>query len=158
MPIYKYIDLSDDKILLEKVSIDETKFDIEILENGNKILRKKITISNIDEIKDYDFSNSNILNCEINDKSETRLKYKSILESIYYIINDGTKIIKNTKLNILTLAKTDSGFYYLEKIGISVQGVSSDKCLFEIMNQCIKNKIKITMRIKLFNGKIVNIK
>ncbi len=54
-------------------------------------------------------------------------------------INDGTKIIKNTKLNIKTIKKEDEGFYYLDNIGISVQGIDSNKCLNEIISQCMEN-------------------
>jgi hypothetical protein len=37
----------------------------------------------------------------------------------------------------------------LENLGISVQGVDSNKCLIEIVNQCIENKIILDMKIKL---------
>jgi len=86
-----------------------------------------------------------------------KLKYKSILEQIYEYIDDGTKIIKNTKLNIKTIKKEDDGFYYLDNIGISVQGVDSNKCLFEIINQCKEYKINLSMKIKLFDETTINI-
>ena len=38
---------------------------------------------------------------------------------------------------------------YLENLGISVQGVDSNKCLLEIVNQCFQNKITLDMKIKL---------
>ncbi len=85
------------------------------------------------------------------------LKYKSILEQIYYIINDGTKIIKNTILNIKTINKNDEGFKYLDNIGISIQGADSNKSLFEIINQSIINEIKIFIKIKLINENIIHI-
>src|SRR3989344_5798755 len=90
-----------------------------------------------------------ISECSIDNKEFNRLKYKPILEQIYKTINDGTKIIKNTKLNIKTIKKEDEGFYYLDNIGISVQGVDSNKCLLEIINQCIENEIELSMKIKL---------
>lgn len=68
---------------------------------------------------------------------------------IYNIINDGTHIIKNTELNIKTIKKTTDGYYYLNNIGISVQGVDSNKYISEIINQCIENNITITIIIKL---------
>ena len=67
------------------------------------------------------------------------------------------KIIKNTKLNIKTIKKEDEGFYYLDNIGISIQGVDSNKCLLEIINQCLENQIKLSMNIKLINNIIINI-
>jgi len=98
-----------------------------------------------------------IYECLIDNKEFNKLKYKLILEQIYKIINDGTKIIKNTRLHIKTINKEDNGFYYLNNIGISIQGVDSNKSLLEIINQCIENKIKISMKIKLIDETIINI-
>ena len=79
------------------------------------------------------------------------------MENIYKIINDGTKIIKNSKLNIKTIKKLDEGFYYLEDLGISIQGVDSNKCLLEIINQCVENEISLIMKIKLNDETNINI-
>ena len=97
------------------------------------------------------------MSCLLNDNEIIKLKYKSILENIYKIINDGTKIIKNSKLNIKTIKKLDEGFYYLEDLGISIQGVDSNKCLLEIINQCIENEISLIMKIKLNDETNINI-
>ena len=56
-----------------------------------------------------------------------------------------------------TIKKEDEGFYYLDKLGISVQGVDSNKCIFEIINQCIENEINILMKIKLIDDVTINI-
>ena len=61
---------------------------------------------------------------------------------------------RNTKINIKTIKKEDEGFYYIPKLGISVQGVESNKCLLEIINQCIENEITISIQIKLKNNLI----
>jgi hypothetical protein len=45
----------------------------------------------------------------------------------------------------------------LDNIGISVQGVDSNKCLLEIINQCIENEIKLSMKIKLIDDITINI-
>jgi hypothetical protein len=55
------------------------------------------------------------------------------------------------------LKKEDEGFYYLKNIGISIQGVDSNKCLSEIISQCIENKIKLSMKIKLIDNVNINI-
>ena len=73
---------------------------------------KKIIINKIDDILEYDFCNSQIISCLINDILCDRNKYKPILNDIYYKINNGTKIIKNTSINISTIKKRNSGFYY----------------------------------------------
>lgn len=151
MEVYKFKNLENGDILLEKVLLDNTNYTITNKNNGDKLLKKitKIDINDVNDIKKYDFRKSNILSCLLNDEELTKLKYKSILENIYKIINDGTKIIKNSKLNIKTIKKLDEGFYYLEDLGISIQGVDSNKCLLEILNQCIENEISLIMKIKL---------
>lgn len=85
------------------------------------------------------------------------MKYRSILNQIYHWINDGAKIIKHTKLNIKTTKKEDEGFYHLDNMGISIQGVDSNKCLLEIIIQCIENEIELDLNIKLIDGITINI-
>ena len=159
MEVYKFKNLDNGDILLEKVVLDNTNYTIVNKNNGDKILKKitTVNITGINDIKKYDFRKSNILSCLLNDDEITKLKYKSILENIYKIINDGTKIIKNSKLNIKTINKLDEGFYYLEDLGISIQGVDSNKCLLEIINQCIENEISLIMKIKLNDETNINI-
>ena len=153
METYKFTKLDNGDILLQKIVIDNINYTVINKENGDKLLKKitTINITDIKDIKDYDFKKSTISECLIDNKEFNKLKYKSILEQIYKLINDGTKIIKNTKLNIKTLKIEDDGFYYLDNIGISVQGVDSNKCLLEITNQCIENKIGLSIKIKLIN-------
>lgn len=158
MEVYKFVNLDDGDILLQKVYIDDILYDIIDKDDGNKLLQKKvINIGDMKDIKKYDFRNSIILECLINGVIFNRLRYKYILEEIYRLINDGCKIIKCSGLNIKTYKKDDEGFYYLEDIGISVQGVESYKSILEIINQCIQNKIKIFIKIKLVNQTTINI-
>lgn len=161
MIAYKYTELDNGDILLEKIVFNDPNYTIINQENGNILLKKathiNINIDEIKKIKDYDFKKSMITECLIDNKEFSKSKYKSILGQIYKLINDGTKIIRNTKLNIKTIKKEDEGFYYLDDIGISVQGVDSNKCLLEILNQCTENRIKLSMKIKLNDGIIINI-
>ena len=159
METYKILVLDNGDILLQKNIIDNTNYIIIEKENGDKLLKKitSINITDIKDIKDYDFKKSIILKCLINNEDFNKLKYKLILEQIYKLIKDGVKIIKNTKLNIKTIKKEDEGFYYLDNIGISIQGVDSNKCLLEIINQCLENQIKLSMKIKLINNITINI-
>jgi len=159
MEIYKFTELDNGDILLHKIIIDTINYTIINKENGDKLLKKTahINITDIKDIKDYDFKKSIILECLLDNKEFNKLKYKSILEQIYKLINDGTRIIKNTKLNIKTLKKEDEGFYYLDNIGISVQGAESNKCLLEIINQCIENEIELSMKIKSINEITINL-
>ena len=140
------------------------------LSNSTNLLQQQIKLSNDKPVEDnnnvfpikdlinYDFGKSIILECLLNDKKMTKNKYKSTLYNIYNLINDKMKIIKNTKLNIIALKKVDNGFYYSDNLGISVQGADSNKCLLEIITQCIENKIKLYMKIKLIDNNIIEIK
>jgi hypothetical protein len=152
MEVYKFNNLENGDILLEKIILDNMNYTIINQDNGDKILKKiaSINIIDINDIRKYDFTDSKILYCLLNDNEVIKLKYKSILNNIYKIINCGTQIIKNSKLNIKTIDKQGKcGFYYLKDLGISIQGVDCNKCLLEIINQCIENKITLTMKIKL---------
>lgn len=153
MEVYKFNKLDNGDILLEKNIIDTNNFTIIVKPNGDKLLKKieNIQIKNIDDIKNFNFKKSLIKSCQLNNVFFDKLKYKRILTQIYNSIDNGTKIIKNTKLNIKTVKKQNEGFYHIKNLGISVQGVDSNKCLYEIINQCIHNKINIKLNITLSN-------
>ena len=165
--MYKVEQLNENTIKLTKLNINKDEYDKQILENGDMLLvRKKIiTITGFNEFNNsrtqYSFNNSNILSCTINyyQSNEYKLKYKSILNYIYSnIIKDGVKIIKNSSLNISTIKRETEGFYYMEDLGISIQGADANKCLYEIINQCHVNNIHITILIRLLNGSRIEIK
>jgi hypothetical protein len=153
--IYKHVMLGNGNILLEKLDNSIlSNFNLKSLENGNILCEKKIRkkIENISEIIKYDFSKSNITYCLINNNDECKLKYRNILTHIYNIIGNGTKIIRNTVLNIQTTKRTSKGYYYINKLGISIQGVDSNKSILEIITQCSHNNIKLNMNIVLCGG------
>lgn len=162
MEIYKYIELNNGDILLEKIIINTMNYNIINKSNGDKILKRNYNIiiknkGNIDEIRKYDLTKSVVLECIINNTKINKLKYKTILIDIYKIINDGVKIIKHANLNIKTKKKENEGFYYLNTIGISIQAVDSNRTLFEIINQCFENNIKLSIKIKCLDESIINI-
>jgi len=156
---YKMTALPNGNYLLERNIIDAVNYNITMDEHNNihliKIIHVNITI--IDDIKKYDFKKSIITDCKINNTIFTKLKYSRILCKIYELINDGTKIIKHTTLNIKTIEKHDLGFFYLPNIGISIQNADSNKCLFEIMNQSILHNITLSIKISLSNNTQINI-
>lgn len=158
--VYQFEEQDCGDIILKKVWIDKTKYKIiEETETGNITLKKKSTIyiSDIDGLSGHVFNRSVILECTLDDVKVDKLKYRSIIDKIYSTINCGVKIIKSTKLNIKTIRKTDEGFHYFPDIGISVQNADSNRCVLEIVTQCIENKIKLSMKIKLENDDIVKI-
>jgi hypothetical protein len=84
--------------------------------------------------------------------------YNSIIKYLFEdIIKDGAQIIRNSILNIKTVYRDDSGFHYLESIGISYQGIDSNKAIIEICNQCKVNNIILNLTIKLNNDELVMI-
>jgi hypothetical protein len=107
-----------------------------------------------------DYTNSKIIKLKINNKIEFDLNYKSIIRYIYENeIKDGFRIIKDTLFkDIKTIKKEDKGYYYLEKIGISVRFKNANDSFNEIINQCEINNIKLYMKIELFDGEIKKIK
>ena len=140
-------------------NINENKNE-NINENKNENINENenINITDIRDISIYDFKKSNIQECIINnDDYVIKLNYKLVLNKIYNLINDGTQIIKKSKLNIKTIKKENEGYYYLNNIGISIPGLNTNKYLLEIINQCIENKIKLYMKIKLSNGILIHI-
>ena len=113
------------------------------------------------EIKNHDFTSSTIqfaILCLLNiEHKPSKLKYKTIRDVVYRLIGNSNTIIQNTTLNIIKEKKTDKGFDYMEDLHISVQGVDSNSCIYEIISQCKKNNIGIQMQIKLKNNKVIDI-
>ncbi len=106
-------------------------------------------INGVADIKNYWFANSVIDECYVNDVALKKLKYQSILINVYKIINNAQTIIKNTCISVVQKEKHDDGFNYVKDIGISFAGVPATKCLQEIITQCVINKIKLKMVIRL---------
>jgi len=163
--IYKLEKLDDGTLIYKPI---DKNYIITTLDDGCLLLQPIDIELNLDfnklsilDLKNYDFTYSKINSCFIYNKQLTNLKYKHIYEHIYYLINDGTKIIKNTSLNIKTYNNNEDGWNYLNTLGISIQGVDANKAIFEIVNQSIKNNIKIDIKIdikiELSNKKLINI-
>ena len=160
MDFYKVEEKENGDIILTKTIIELDNYIINKENDNNKLILSKIKnvkIKQLSELSKYNFSKSIIIKCLIDNDEYDKLKYKSILLRIYELINSGKKIIKNTLLNIETIEKNDDGFYYIENLGISIQGVDSNKCIKEIMNQCIINNLSIKMNIRLNNNILINI-
>ena len=132
-------------------------FNWELVDN-KVIIKKNIkTFNTIDEIRLINFTNSKVEKVSINNIIINN-NYNSIIKYLFEdIIKDGTQIIRNSILNIKTVYRNDSGFHYLESIGISYQGIDSNKAIIEICNQCKVNNIILNMTIKLNNNEFIMI-
>ena len=75
---------------------------------------QKVIITKLEDLNKFDFSNSTILFCEVEKQDLIKNRYKSVLNYIYELIDDGVKIIRNSTLNIRTTKRNDSGFTYNE--------------------------------------------
>jgi hypothetical protein len=156
METYKLIYLNNGDMLFQKNMIGEKNYTISIDAHDNITMTKQeiIKISTYDKFMDFmisrpdAFTNSVIIESNVNNTASPKLKFKPILVSIYNEINDGAAIIRSTKLNIKTIQYESEGFYYLESLGISVQGVDSNKCLHEIITQAVRHQIRFQAKIK----------
>lgn len=148
---------TEEEIILVKCNIDLKKYDIKELKNKIILTPKKeeIIIKKADKLRSYEFKNSEIQKCILNDKKNKKDNYKALLFDVYNIINNGKQIIKNTILNIVTVEKEDTGFSYIKKLGFSVQGVESNRTIIEIFTQCLKNDISLELEIKMDDGNVI---
>jgi hypothetical protein len=111
----------------------------------------------IEKILKNSFSKSKIQKCTINNIIHAELKkYNQILLHIYSLI-DKKIILNNTKLNIKTEEKKGKGFVYYQNIGLSIQGVESNKTMSEILNMCKIQNIKLDLEILMLDNSIFNI-
>jgi len=144
-------------VLLEQL---KNYYNIIYLEDNTILLKPHITINinNIECIEKYNFSSSKILECKINNIKFDTSKYRTLLNHLYInIIKKGSAIIRSSILNIETIEKNINGYNYIPELGISVQGVDSNRCIKEILNQCRMNHINIYMRIELHDMIIITI-
>ena len=124
---------------------------------GNMILTKSKKKEKIIDIKNYDFTYSNLIMCKINGKLSTNTKYLSILKEIYLIINNKDQIIDNTLLNMKKGKYINKGYEYIKSLDISFQRVNSNKSIKEILHIAKLSNIEISMTIKLGNKEIITI-
>lgn len=77
METYKFIELDNGDILLQKIILDSTSYTIINNDNGDKLLKKitNVNITNIKDIKEYDFKKSFVIECLINKIQFNKLKY-----------------------------------------------------------------------------------
>jgi len=130
-------------------------YNVIYLEDNSILLKPIIRINNIDCLSNYDFTSSKIIECKINNIKYDTNKYRTILHNIYTdIIKNGATIIRSSLLNIETIEKNINGYSYIPELGISVQGVDSNRCIKEIFQQCKINNIIIYIKIEL-NDKTV---
>jgi hypothetical protein len=143
------MEVKSDNIVIHNIEEYEINF-----YEGNLILTKKK--KHIDLTK-YNFQKSEIIFCSINNKKIELNKYRSICKYIYEYINNKDLIIENTLLNTKSGKYTLDGYSYFEKLDFSLQGCDANKSIKEIIHMCKLSNIKIKLKIKLENNKIINL-
>ena len=106
------------------------------------------------KMSEFDFNQIHLSNVKINQINIEGiiLQIKYISKIIYFIYDflDNVELIKkNTLLNIQTGYIKGTGFVYLKKLDISVQGATSQRLFQEIFNQIIKNDITATINFRV---------
>jgi hypothetical protein len=144
-------------IVLSAESISLAEYNVSFMENGSIQAKKKESVVDIlSNPNNISLRFSQVLECKINGTGINQgLKYNTILRKLYETIDDGAKIIRNTKLNIQTIKTQDKGFYYIEKLNISVQSVDADKACVEIIHQARQNDIAIKMKVRLADVSVI---
>jgi hypothetical protein len=154
--IYTKKKMDDGTILLVKNDIFTDEYTWKRQHNGNLLLTPvKNDLITLDNIKNYEFSHSMIMDVSLNGEEIKEFKYRKIRDCVYNTIGDGLTVIKNSILNIKLPELNSRGFTYNSELGISVQGADSNRTMKEIILQCQKNNISLNMKIKLDDDKIV---
>lgn len=113
------------------------------------------------QMDEYDFTKSEILTCEINNKPIEKLTYANVFKQVLLQIGDKQQIFKTYSdkyMNIIDDKKTDNGYKYFNEMKLSIQGANANHTLKEIQHMCDTNKIKnLRMEIKLVCGDVVKI-
>ena len=147
-----------------RITLDTTKYGMTIINNKIVLTRKITTLDSINDLKNNDFINSEIISCFINNKNminefeSDTFNYSMILKYIYVnIIRNGKNIIQDGTLDYWTLPRNDKGFKknYMKEIGISFRNVNANKYMYEIYHMCILNTISIQIEILNDEGNII---
>lgn len=149
----------DGTITFIKADFDLSAYNAEFDSEGNITMKPKIvTVADVSaSYSDICFTKSSVIACSIQEQDQSVLLYNPILRKIYDIIGQGTKIILHSTMNITTTNKSDKGFIYIPKLGISVQNACATKTVQEIMTQVQAHNIPLNMQVRLADGRLVQL-
>jgi hypothetical protein len=132
-------------------------YSLQVTDNVITINTDYIIVTNPNSLGNYNFEGSTITSVNVNETVLAITSYSDLVTYIYTLINDGPKIISNTRLVVKTIEIVDPNYIYLNTIGIGYETDTTNNYIFEISNQSIINQIKINMNITLSNGTVINI-
>jgi len=147
------------------IDIDDSNTSLKLEENYVLGIRPNIvTIRDQHNLCIYDnnyFDTSSVLSCYINGEFILyhNCRYTSILEQIYYIINDEVKIIQTPSLIPIKIGMHNTNEYmYVKNLDISYQKNNVRDIIREILHQSKHHNIRINIMIRLYNNdKIFNL-
>ena len=132
-------------------------YSLQVTDNVITINTDYIVVNNPNSLGNYNFEGSTITSVNVNDTVLDITNYSDLVTYIYTLINDGPKIISNTRLVVKTIEIVDPNYIYLRTIGVGYETNTSNNYIFEISNQSIINQIKLNLHITLSNGTVINI-
>jgi len=118
---------------------------------------KYIDLTDLEQLAWIDFKDSKIINTKFHFCEILFSSYRKLLEFTYNKINDGVKIIKNSRIPIKTLPTDDPEFIYMDILGIGYAANFESIQLREIFNQCKHNFLTLNITIELNDGSTVKI-
>lgn len=162
----QFTNTSTFKKYFEEVEINGTKFynkkkkqkliitvceSLDTMRHLKEIKSDYSIITNEQHLQNYNFTFSKILVAKVNHKNIENHHYLHLLNHIYTLIDDGSKIIKNSNsdFKIKTIETKEHGYHYLKKVGISFRAHCANSSIKEIVNQCMKEKIHYYFEIEL---------
>jgi hypothetical protein len=147
------------KITKASKVIDIENFNVIQSDPDNYYLERKLEYKKIsvEKIGKYDFKNCKINYCSLNNAIINLSSINKLLIKVYEIINDKNQIIKNSKINILPVVNLSKGFENLKKLNISYSKPDNNIGIYEIVNQCESNNIKLDVKIILQNQSCIRI-
>jgi superfamily II DNA or RNA helicase len=128
-----------------------------IITERRKKIRDNSELTELNKLKQYDFTKSKIEGITLNDEVLNYKNYKPLASHLYKIIKDVDEIIKYTTVNIVKENKNDKGFKFLSDLGISIQGTDSNVSIYEIINMCTHFNQKIKLIVKLENNETIEV-
>jgi len=153
MDYFTIVSQSDAQAVLEL----KPNYSLEVHANLITINTDYIIVNNPNSLGNYNFEGSSITSVNVNESIVAITSYSDLVSYIYTVINDGPKIISNTRLVVKTIEIVDPNYIYLNAIGIGYETNTTTNYIFEITNQSFLNQIKLNMNITLSNGTIINI-
>ena len=125
--------------------------------NEYQITTTYVLIENPNSLSNYNFEGSTLTGVSVSGTVQSITSYSDLVTYIYKVINNGPKIIYNTKLAVKTIEIVDPNYIYVPEVGVGYQTDTTTNYLFEVCNQASINLIKLNLNITLNSGTLVTI-